>query len=292
MSLGAIMRGQQRGEVLLPVLKKFLLQEADALAAGKTNRHDIEIRDAEMTVECFIARKKVREAEHHPEGEYFHPSSLGQCIRKLWFQEKKAPQNEGGMQTADDLLRWHLILETGTYVHVMIQNLCAKAGVLLKREIPIINKEHKIIGTADGKLFINGKKYLLEIKTINPRDYARLSQAELGHRRQAHAYMKCLGLTAAVILYFNKGGDSKFKEFVVPFVNDRIEWHYRNVRTNTLPPREGVNPRLMPCLYCQFTHVCFGSLELAQFMKRFRPKIRLKTKLVKKIEKWEEEYAG
>lgn len=270
------MRSSQKGEILLPLLKRYLLEEEDRLLSGKITRDQQDIEDAKLSIECFLERAAAKQIDH-PKGEYFHPSSLGQCIRKLFFQEKQAPQNDAGKKTADDLMRWHMILETGTYVHIMVQNLCARAGILKSREIPIIDKKEKIIGTADGLLDIGGE-VLLEIKTINPRDFSALSQADLGHRRQAHAYMKCLKVKKAVILYFDKGGRSLFKEFVVPFdsafyqneVRDRIDWHYDNVRSNTLPIREGINPRLMPCLYCQFTHVCFGDWELQRFLTKLK----------------------
>ncbi len=280
MSLGSLLRSQQRGEILLPVLKKYLLEEDEAVRTGKLTRAQIDASDAEMTIRCFKERKKIKEAAHHPEGEFFHPSSLGQCIRRLFFAAKNAPPNDGGEKGADHLLRWHMILETGTYFHVMIQNLCEKAGVLVHREIPIINEQHKIIGTGDGVLKIKDGE-LLEIKTINSRDFAGLSQPQLGHRMQTHAYMKCLKLNKAVVLYCDKGS-SALKEFIIPFdekfyikqVRDRIDWHFDNVRTNTLPIREGVNPRMMPCLYCEFTHVCYDSERLKNFMNKLKSPMR------------------
>lgn len=199
-------------------------------------------------------------------------------MRLLWFSVKGAPVNGG--QSSEDLMRRHLIFETGTYIHVMFQNLCDAAGVLDGREVPIIDAKLRIIGHADGRLLIDGHKYLLEIKTINARGFATLKDdPKFEHKQQTHAYMKSLGLDCAIIVYLGKDRHQS-KEYVIPFskkfyadhVANRIDKYFTHLRKNTMPEREGIAPGTFPCSFCEFSHVCFKESKLKVFLKKIGAK--------------------
>lgn len=262
-----------RGEILLPRLRVFLEKEYELQTTGRAKHKAVVRHDAQMTIDCF--KNRIETYNHsQPVGEFFHPSALGACLRMLWYQEMKAPRNN--KTTGHNLLRSHVTLEQGTYIHVFFQNLCERAGYLIQREFLTHSVPHKIIGHADGVLLINGEKYLLEIKSSNTRRFAQLVKGPYDeHKRQIMAYMKVLKLKKALIVYIDKD-KSDTKEFCINYDEDffqrfcapRIKQHFRNIRNPRKPPaREGTNPNKLPCSYCDFNRVCHDSLEIKKYEK-------------------------
>jgi CRISPR/Cas system-associated exonuclease Cas4 (RecB family) len=287
MSLKALAKSLNRGEVLLPVIRQYLSKRYEKLLKGNGARKKVVIEDALMTIKCF--KERIDEFNHGEiSGEFFHPSRLGSCLRMLWLDHKGAPRDSA--PTSEDLLREHLIFETGTYIGAMIQNLCEAAGVLVQREVPIVDKAQGILGHADGTLLIDKVDYVLEIKTINSRGMMNLVKPQDSHLRQTHAYMKSLGIMQGIILYIEKDRHT-VKEFVVTFdegfykkyVKDRIATHFKNLKSAKPPEREGEDPKMYPCMFCAFKRVCFGTAELKKFLaapvaKKSAVKIKFKKK--------------
>jgi hypothetical protein len=194
-------------------------------------------------------------------------------MRQVWFDAVDAPRKI--IYTGDSLMKDHLILEGGTYAHIMFQNLCERAGYLIDRELGIRSDKLKIIGHADGRLTIERLAYLLEIKTINSRRFTLLGgKPQEGHKRQIMAYMKALQMTIAIVIYLEKDSH-RTKEFVINYdegifrreVAPRIDYFFRSVRKNIMPLREGANPRAFPCTFCPFTRVCWDSEVTKKFLR-------------------------
>jgi CRISPR/Cas system-associated exonuclease Cas4 (RecB family) len=271
MSLSTFIKTLRRDKILLPILKKHLAKENRLIEEGKMESKQIVMDDADMTIKCFQERKVEYNHRQKLEGDFFHPSQLGQCLRKMYFAHKNAPTD--GMVSQEDGLRTALVFELGTYIHVIVQNLCERAGVLLSREVAIIDKKNRHLGHADGILLIDGEKYLLEIKSINSRGFAALTAPKEEHKMQVHAYMKSLGLKWTIFVYLDKD-TSKLKEFVVPYneryylktVFSRIDLFFSSLHGGVLPPREGESPTRMPCAYCQFKRLCFDEATLKQWL--------------------------
>lgn len=275
--------------ILTPLLVTYLQKEY------AKNDKAMVIADAKLTVATF--KERILEFNHRDdvEGEFFHPSAIGQCMRKLWFDEFKAPKDSSPQGL--ELIRTHLTFEIGTYAHVIFQNLCEMAGVLVKREISIRDAKRRVLGHADGIVRINGERYLLEIKTSNSRTFLGLAAPNESHLKQTHLYMASLGLRKGIIVYIDKDR-SVLKEFVVDFdkklyltqCQGRISVFFKHVRERTPPNKEGTNPQVMPCLYCPYKLVCFDVERLNRFMKTMKtskagvhsrtlkPKIKLKLK--------------
>lgn len=268
----AMVHALKSGQILIPLLKKQLLREARRIEKGTLESKAVVMHDADMTISCFKERKKEYNHREQLDGEFYHPSQLGQCLRKMWFDVKKAPKD--GEETAEDLFKSHLVFEMGTYAHVLFQNLCERSGILEQREVAIIDPKNRILGHGDGVLKIGGRRYLLEIKTINARGFTELGAPKDAHKMQMTAYMKSLGLDAAIIIYIDKDG-SRVKEFVYDYdaaywrdvVKARISIFFDSVRDNTMPDREGSNPSKMPCNYCPFRRICFDSEELTEWLE-------------------------
>lgn len=281
-SIKSILESHERKEQLLPALRLFLKQErSQAEGAGGSAHRETVVADAKMTIDCFKERLSKYEGEDAKTArkakEYFHPSQAAACMRQLWFARRNAPINKSSSGT--DLLREHLIFETGTYIHVMFQNLCERAGLLEQREVMVCDDDQRIIGHADGIVKVpaeNGKsiRSLLEIKTINARGFTSLRGPHESHRRQVTIYMKLLGLTQTNIVYLNKD-KHEAREFVIPFddkfyrktVLPRIQTYFEVIKQDTPPDKEGFNPNSMPCLFCSFSRVCFDTFELNRFLK-------------------------
>ena len=275
--------------VLTPLLVSYLQKEY------ARNDKAMVIADAKLTVATF--KERILEFNHRDdvEGEFFHPSAIGQCLRKLWFDEFKAPKDSSPQGL--ELLKTHITFEIGTYTHVLFQNLCEMAGVLVKREISIKDPKRRVLGHADGIVRIKGERYLLEIKTSNSRTFLGLSAPNESHLKQMHLYMASLGLKKAILIYIDKDR-SVVKEFVVEFdkrlyvtqCQGRISVFFKHVKERTPPDKEGMNPQVMPCLYCPYKLVCFDVERLKNFMKtmktskvgvhsrnlKLKPKLKLK----------------
>lgn len=259
-------------EVLLPHLRTFLLAEQAAIAAGKTSHTKIVMQDAKMTIECFKERHDEYNHGRKHEGEFFHPSRLGACMRQVFMSHFC---EEAEDKTGDTLLREWMIFETGTYLGVFFQNLCERAGCLVKREAPIKNPKLRIIGHADGIVKIRDVTYVLELKTINERGYATTNSPKPDHIRQVHAYMRGLKIYKTIIIYINKN-TGQLKEFVIDFdekvyewqVKARINYYFNRIRKKQLPPREGANANAFPCTFCSFQRECWETATLNSWMKK------------------------
>lgn len=279
-SLKKFLFGISKGDILLPELKKFLRKEAQEIESGVRSPREGVIKDAELTVRTFKQRALSynHDADKNDKTkDYFHPSQIGRCPRELWFGSMNAPSSSDGA-TGEDMLKSYLIFEIGTYGHVMFQNLCSRANVLVQREIPVLDHDLRIIGHCDGKLRIAKALYALEFKTINDRGFTGLNEPKKEHVWQVHIYMALHKLPAALIVYFNKN-TSELKEFRVPFdeklwetfIKPRIEAHHTAVKKRKMPARiEDANATRFPCAYCSYNRICFETFEQAKFLKSIK----------------------
>ncbi len=282
-NLAAFMASLGRNDILLPKLHTWATryyakcEHTPALIAAGTRQ------DANLTIRTF----KRREAEYNHHGDdktkdYFHPSRIGGCPRAAAFGVFGAPSNR--TPVGEELLKSHLTFEVGTYFHVLFQNLCSRAGLLLRREVHVQDDVLKIVGHADGILRLPSKA-LLEIKTINARGYGLLKQAKPEHEEQATLYMGILKLKMAVFVYYNKD-TSQLKEFRTTYSSDkfaelvgRIEKRRSKIRQRILPSREGRKANMYPCTFCPFSRVCFDSEVLRAFIAETKIKDEDKGKL-------------
>ena len=272
--LSALLFSVQTDEVLIPLLKSFLMKEFRDIESGKISAQAGTILDAKLSAKTFATRavEYNHDSDDEKTKDYFHPSSIGNCQRKLAFQRLDAPTN--GEPSGAELLRQALIFEIGTYVHVLFQNLCERAGILEAREVSVIDHKRCIIGHADGILKIKGHRHLLEIKSCNLNTYSKLRQPKPEHEEQAMIYMKLLNLDSAFIVYFHKD-TSQIKEFRIKLneslwknrVEPRILNFQENMRKHKLPKREGELPSKFPCTYCEFSRICYDSFQLDKFIK-------------------------
>ena len=103
----------------------------------------------------------------------------------------------------------------------------------------------------------------VEIKSMNPDEFSKLTKPKPEHIEQAHVYMACLDLPMMWFLYFNKGNQNYTKSndhrFIVPFnpklwaeLEARFEIAHNNAYLKQLPDKE----ESMLCQFCPFSYTC------------------------------------
>jgi CRISPR/Cas system-associated exonuclease Cas4 (RecB family) len=195
---------------LLPVAERYLLEN-----------------NAEKTME----RDKL----------HLHPSEICKkdwCPRQSYYRIIGLPEPEESFT----LQRLNVFAE-GHLIHQKWQEWLTKAGVLSQSEVPIFNKEHRIMGHADGIVTDKQGTAVLEIKsvgvgTVRFEDYglfAPYAKKEItleqlwasikhpfdSHVRQLQLYMYCLGIEHGIILYEWKA-TQEAKEFSVEYQPELI----------------------------------------------------------------------
>jgi len=125
----------------------------------------------------------------------------------------------------------------------------------------------------------------LEIKSMNPDEFSRLTKPKPEHIEQAHVYMACLNLPVMWFIYFNKGNanytKSSDRRFVIPFdpklwanlearfeeVHNIAYLHVAN--SHALPERE----ESILCQFCPFSYTCqpksLNKSQMDNIPKRF-----------------------
>lgn len=275
MSLASLTKRLKTGGVLIPVLMDYVLETNRAIEAGERRKKQGVLVDSCLTIAAMAAR--IEEFNHGEimEDNLFHPSALGDCMRRHWYKHFHAP---GSTQSAYDPLTSYMTFEQGTYVHLIIQNLCEQAGVLESREIAIHSPKFRILGHCDGIVNVATIRYVLEIKSISSYQFNQLSAGpKHGHKIQAHEYMKGLGINTSIILYYQKD-TSVMKEFVIPFDEDfyqtysvrRKDDYFTGIKTGVPPSREGAGPTDPICKYCPYQGVCLVPSDDKKFIAHVR----------------------
>lgn len=116
------------------------------------------------------------------------PSSVGQCLRARYYSRTGAPCDVGAVDA-----RTRRIFDNGTGVHERLQNYMKNMGLLLQDEVPIINYTYNIQGHTDGILKLSPVELgVLEIKSINSRNFSELKSEKPEHKKQGLVYLYCL----------------------------------------------------------------------------------------------------
>ena len=116
------------------------------------------------------------------------PSSIGSCLRARYYAR---------IGTARERVsaRSQRIFDNGTYVHLRIQNALKKCGILVMDEVPVFSAAYNIQGHTDGLIQLSkvtGELGILEIKSINSRNFDNLKGAKAEHECQGLTYQYCV----------------------------------------------------------------------------------------------------
>lgn len=235
---------------------------ADAIGMTKADIFDID-----GAYDTYLRKKTRDDRQGH-----FHPSAIGMCGRRNVYEFIRTP----ALPTIEpeDLE----IFDMGHAVHGLVQGRLAEIGRILKPqkigyefraevrydpETDVLYKTHEIGGTTDGILEVWADSWrqrgIIEIKSINAANFAKLRGPKKDHVLQAHLYCYRYDCPQMWIWYFNKD-TSRRKVYPLVFQQDLLdeaidrfaEWH-QHALSGTLPERtEGY----FSCPRCEYREVC------------------------------------
>lgn len=146
---------------------------------------------------------------------WFHCSALGQTDEELIAQYR-------GVLAYPTFTARHLrVFDLGHDRDASIKRYMAEAGlsVVGEEEARSVAINHlRLRGTLDDIVRHpeTGEWYVLEVKTINPFGYSRLTEPLESHMLQTHAYMAATQIDRCIILYEGKG-DQAWRAFYREF---------------------------------------------------------------------------
>lgn len=216
----------------------------------------------ELIDKYYQDKRKDRAQEH------FYVTDAGKCPRAIYFSMKGYPKKEKEPR----VLR---IFDRGDLIH---QKLMANFwGIpeirVVASEIDIPSKE-LFHGRADAIISVDGKLYVVDIKSSSDFKFQKLKEPELPHQYQVQLYMHYFKIDQGILLYENKNTQA-LKEFELkydPELCKKIISDFENLRyqieNEIIPPipadlkkkrelaEQGQGGFPWECEYCDFKEVC------------------------------------
>lgn len=210
-----------------------------------------------------------------PRAKGIHASEASGCLRRAVYSlNGTAPRQESDG-------RWRKRLMIGHAVHGMLQNMFVKmaadskgrlefeAEVKIAPETNVVAAAWEIESSCDGIFTMRDadgvvqQRLGLEIKSMAPDEFSKLTAPKPEHIAQAHVYMACLDLPMMWFLYWNKGNQNytgtNLQPFVVRYnpelwtsITERFELMHEWAFKKELPPREVS----VLCEFCSYSYTC------------------------------------
>jgi hypothetical protein len=133
----------------------------------------------------YLLKQSNNENDGDRKNETNSPSGALGCCRANYYQRQ-------GIAKDSIDARVRRIFDNGHKMHERIQGYLADMGVLLMDEVPLVNDEWEIQGHTDGILDMlrtMTEIEILELKSINSRQFSALKDAKEEHKAQAHVYI-------------------------------------------------------------------------------------------------------
>jgi CRISPR/Cas system-associated exonuclease Cas4 (RecB family) len=212
----------------------------------------------------------------------YKPSSLGGCMRNMYYQVIGAEQDPNQKREASNVG----ITESGSDRHERIQKAVSEmkrvgydfewidvadylekwpqdGTVVVERQGMETKLKNTILNLSflcDGIVRFNGEYYVLEIKTEASFKFNGRSEAVDKHKYQATAYSVALGIDKIIFIYENRDFCSK-KSFLYEVTqNDKEERVIHRIATcdsyverGVVPPKTTVQSE---CKYCSYKERC------------------------------------
>lgn len=230
----------------------------------------LKTKDDELTIDQLLDKAVIAQANSETRERHeieVHPSEVGHvCSRYIQYNAVAHIVGIRAVATDAHGLR---IFQTGHAEHRQVYQELKEAGILLKTEFRLVDDAHGITGTADAKIMLEGKKVLLDVKTINSRGWRELVKGpKQAHVDQLQLYMHIDGTTRAVLVYSNK--DSQERKYLffrrdqekIDFLLQKIRTVHRAIHEKRLLPRIADTPKSYPCAYCPWKQTCFSNTKV------------------------------
>lgn len=209
-------------------------------------------------------------------------SSIGRCVRQQAYNLLGFEQNGKQIDA-----RARMVFFMGDLVEIAVIQLAKAAGC----NIESVGQDQAIVeiegieGHPDGILVQDGKRYLLEVKSMSSFAFGDFERGILddGYRWQINAYMAALGLSESIVVALNKDAGvlsemtvSQNAEIVAD-IKSRIGLLKAATKEN-LPPRpykpndKGFLP--WQCTYCFAYGHCWPKAEKVLVNKAYKLKVK------------------
>jgi len=224
----------------------------------------------EIIDKFYLEKQK---AKQNKEQIKFYISEAGKCPRGIFFSFKNIPREE--------LEAYRLrIFDHGDYIQQMTLKPLFSYGVIRATEIDIPAQEI-VSGRADAIVSIEGKPYVLDVKSMNGMIFEKLNDYKKEHYWQVQLYLHYFKIPKGILLYVNKD-NQQIKEFIFdynPEVAERLLKNFEILREminkDIVPARLPDYPENWQCKYCQYKEICKIAGQEKTDWKELRKKIEL-----------------
>jgi len=197
-----------------------------------------------------------REKEEHPKiiGKY-HPSSIGECIKKQYYDFYLAR-----MPTTEKLA----IFATGRGIHEIIAEILENSNVVKVEAKELETKldfgEAMLSGRVDVIVAdVEGEKIIIEVKSTSQ----SIKEPYKRHILQIQSYLHALNVQKGIILYWDKrrGVRTTFEveknDELLSILKERTLSLHNYIKNKIEPPREAVIEKdFLQCINCEYLQEC------------------------------------
>lgn len=158
------------------------------------------------------------------------------------------------------------VFAAGESIHAKWQNMFVKAGIAYVIEGRSFNEQYELYFTPDAIITLDGKRYVVEIKSMNTYSYQKAHSHPSGEK-QMQLYMHLYGIPQGFVLAEDKNSQDwkpfireYDPEIVKPFLYrlQEIQEMKRNyIKYKELPPCQCKNANTKKALQCGMRDACF-----------------------------------
>ncbi len=184
----------------------------------------------------------------------FYVSDAGKCPRSIFFKFKQAPCRD----LEPRILR---LFDHGHYIHQLIVKALSGQNVLRGDEVNI-PANNLVSGRADALIQVEGRDYVVDIKSISSNGFRVLNKPSEEYIYQLQLYLHFFQISQGILLYVNKDTQD-LKEFVLDYDQQLCHWLMdgleelgAKIESNLVPVRLGDWPSNNQCRYCPYKEVC------------------------------------
>ena len=214
--------------------------------------------------EWLVKNAKEKDLDYVRTPFYFHPSSFRlDCLRKLQFTYLRSLFLPEFILSNDTIFnsdaRMIRILGNGNGMHDRWMNYFKESGILVEAERKFRDETLRFSGSIDDIIELNGKTYIVELKSINHFGFQKLTAPKEEHMLQLQIYCMQEGIDGFVI-YENKNTQD-VKEFFVESspsiqaeIKSTVEHVIESVKESKLADKTQV---FGMCQECDYQDLCF-----------------------------------
>lgn len=232
----------------------------------------------EIINQFYKDREKEKEEKERIK---FYISEVGKCPRSIFFKFKRAPK----LEIEAERLR---IFEMGNHIQQMILNPLISLGMVRAIEIPIPPQE-LISGRADVIISIEGKPYVVEVKSISGRiSLEKKSEPIPEHYQQLQLYLHYFKIPEGYLIYVNKD-TQEIRDYLVKYDQNLVEkilnWFQKlksTIEADIVPLRLPDYPLNWQCEKCEYREICKIAGEKNINWEELKKKIESQNKVSEK----------